>query len=264
MTMEGAIHPHEKTCYRPIEIAIRWCNLMDQEGQILALAANHTAFQQHNFGSWPCISHKLEMLWKALRRGEILSGPLDASVGSEQAFDPWSFSIPHLDLKYWFIQHRPSDKPGFLFTEAERRSPHNVSHDVFHELLHMFDVATIKLQHEQLRVGQLNAERVKLQKARHALDQELTELRSNIRNLSTPSEHSEAAYLQLIGELLKLILGHSPSGQPYSTLTSQAAIIDKLIAYNPNRYGFSQRTLEQRFSAANRSLLEADPHRKSR
>jgi hypothetical protein len=264
MTTEGAIHPSEKISYRPIDIAIRWCGLIEQEQEILALETQGTGGLPQAFSPWPCVPQKLEILWSAIRKGEVFSLPLDAPANSAQP-DPLSSTILHIDLKYWFIQHRPFDRPEFLFNETERRAPLSVSQDFFHELLLMFDASIGQLRDEQLRIAKLNAEKAKLHSERRKLLQDNTALRIQNRNLSTPNEHSEAAYLQLIGELVKLILGHSPSGQPYSTFRSQASIIDKLIAYNPGRLGFAQRRLEQRFAAANRRLAEvADLPRKSR
>ncbi|HEY0290685.1 MAG TPA: hypothetical protein VGC62_27390 [Pseudomonas sp.] len=44
--------------------------------------------------------------------------------------------------------------------------------------------------------------------------------------------------------------------RPYSSFTSRASIISALMAHNRNKPGFSQRTLEEKFAAAKRSIGE--------
>ena len=68
------------------------------------------------------------------------------------------------------------------------------------------------------------------------------------------SDRSETAYLHIIGAMLNLLLGHSPSGKPHSVFRSQSAIVDALIAYNKELSGVSKRTLDEKFAAAKRSL----------
>lgn len=264
MATESAVYRREKSSYRPIEIAMRWCSVMEQEHAILAMEARHTAFLQRDFAQWPCITQKLEVLWEAINNEEIPFASLTSSSGQGQAIDPFALTIRHIDLKYWFIQYHPSEKPDFLFNEAERQAPLGENYDICCELVRVVELSINQLKHEQARVAKLHAEKESLHSEQNELHQVITELRSKIRKMSTPNESSEASYLRLIGELLKLILGKSPSGQPYSTFTSQASIIEKLIAYNPDKHGFTQRTLEERFAAANRSLSEITPRRKPR
>jgi len=67
-------------------------------------------------------------------------------------------------------------------------------------------------------------------------------------------ERAETTYLNIIGGLLMLMFGQTPAGRPQSVYASQAAVIDALQATFPGLAGLSQRTLEEKFAAAKRSL----------
>ncbi|MNP52565.1 hypothetical protein D3C76_1469650 [compost metagenome] len=68
------------------------------------------------------------------------------------------------------------------------------------------------------------------------------------------SERSEHTYLQTIGALNYTILGKSPAGKPLSVFESQAAIVDAITARFADVPGLKKRTLDGKFSAANRIL----------
>lgn len=71
------------------------------------------------------------------------------------------------------------------------------------------------------------------------------------------SVRSETTYLHIIGGLLGLLLGHSPSGQPYSSFRSEDAVMSALMANHSRRLGLSERTLQAKFAAAKRSLASS-------
>ncbi len=66
----------------------------------------------------------------------------------------------------------------------------------------------------------------------------------------------ETSYKNIIGALLQLLLGHTPSGKAHSLFKDQAAIIDGILASNPGKPGLSKRNLEAKFAAANQSMLD--------
>ena len=68
------------------------------------------------------------------------------------------------------------------------------------------------------------------------------------------SERSETTYLHIIGGMLTLLLGRNSAGQPYSTFTTQEAVIHTLMEHHGNLSGISERTLLAKFAAAKRSL----------
>ena len=70
----------------------------------------------------------------------------------------------------------------------------------------------------------------------------------------TPGERSETTYLNIIGGLLSLMLSEPSAGKPRSTFNNQSTIISALLEHYRNKPGISQRTLEDKFAAAKRSL----------
>jgi len=60
--------------------------------------------------------------------------------------------------------------------------------------------------------------------------------------------------LALIGGLVGLMLGKSPSGKKNSIFQDQVAISAALIAHYPNVEGFGESTLEQKFAEANKRI----------
>lgn len=75
-----------------------------------------------------------------------------------------------------------------------------------------------------------------------------------LQNNLVLSGRSEAAYQNIIGALLDVVLGSSPGGQPYSIFDSQAALIDSLVAHHGTKDGISQSNLDRKFSASKKQL----------
>lgn len=65
---------------------------------------------------------------------------------------------------------------------------------------------------------------------------------------------SETTYLNIIGALVDVMLGKSPDGKVNPPFNCQAAIIFAMVERYNGKPGISQRTLEQKFADANRSL----------
>src|SRR3546814_13384159 len=68
------------------------------------------------------------------------------------------------------------------------------------------------------------------------------------------SYRAEATYLHIIGTMLELMLGQSPSGTPYSSFNSQEAIATAMIAHHGELMGITDRTLQAKFAQARRKL----------
>jgi hypothetical protein len=64
----------------------------------------------------------------------------------------------------------------------------------------------------------------------------------------------EAAYLNIIGSMLALMLGESPAGKPHSVFEDQTAIVDALVANFGSIDGISKRNLDGKFAQANQKL----------
>ncbi|MCS4309144.1 hypothetical protein M2404_003507 [Rheinheimera pacifica] len=68
------------------------------------------------------------------------------------------------------------------------------------------------------------------------------------------TDRAESTYLHIIGGMLELMLGQSPSGNPYSSFRTQEAIISALIANHSGAMGITERTLNGKFANARRKL----------
>lgn len=239
-------HPGTKIFYRPIEVAVRWCGLEEFESQILREASS-SVYQPEKLVVPACIQEKLDILWDAILHGELIYGYYGITTPSGACIEPSLVTIRHVDLKSWFVKFYPLEKPNFLFTTLERKSFHNNDIDLVNALI---------TENNALKTLYKNAKDYseKLELEVQALRRDNTKLTNLVHQHKKPNARNERAYLQLIGTLVNLFLAKTPSGKPYSPFTSQASIISALMAHNRNKAGFSQRTLEEKFAAARRSI----------
>lgn len=70
------------------------------------------------------------------------------------------------------------------------------------------------------------------------------------------NDRERRAYLNTIGALLRLLFGKTQLGKNNSVFKNQASVIDALLENNPNTYGISKRSLEEKFAEANRLIDE--------
>jgi hypothetical protein len=138
----------------------------------------------------------------------------------------------------------PAHRPPFLFSRLERNATPGLSLEA---------VQALFLEREGLRL--------RIEQREQEIERLRTQLRTtNARVSLRPdadsvlSARSETAYLNITGALLDLLLGLSPSGQPYSSFRTQEAIITTLVATHGGRLGIAERTLEAKFAAAKRAL----------
>ena len=104
--------------------------------------------------------------------------------------------------------------------------------------------------------GETNAEILFLQHQVLQMEEQLGELQSRLKSPSSVSDRQQSAYLRIIGALLGLLLGRSPSGQPFSKFESQQAVIDAIHGHFGERAGLSKRNLEDKFAQGKRLLEE--------
>lgn len=91
---------------------------------------------------------------------------------------------------------------------------------------------------------------------------ELLRLQDELSDADAPSgkaigPREQTTYLNIIGSLVALMLDKSPAGKPLSVFDSQSAILEALLARHAGLQGLSQRTLEEKFAAAKRSIASA-------
>jgi len=239
--------PLSKVYYRPIEAAIRWTRLWKQEREILAALETRSLPEPGDFPQWPTLRLNAERIFDALRNGELPYGLNGVSAPPETPINHPGLTVRHVHLKAWMQRYYPEQRPSFLFSALERS---------VHPAITIDDVRTLTFERDSLK--SLVAER----------DAEITALRVELRALlksieaasrsGAPADaltpRAETTYLHIIGGLVSLVLGRSPSGQPYSSFHTQESIVSAMIAHCGERMGISERTLHAKFAAARRKL----------
>ncbi|RON67210.1 hypothetical protein BK671_14635 [Pseudomonas fluorescens] len=234
----------KKLFYRPIEIAIRWCEMMNFENIILRKIDTKIPIER-TLASFPNLLEKIEILNDAIRNKELSYGFMGITTSSDEAVEQSMLTIRHNDLKRWFIEYHPSQQPDFIFDETERQSVPPRTLETYKVLLLELGICKAELERTHRLINDLTEER-------DLSHRENANLIMHRQNSNEPNERAQRSYLRLIGALITLLLGKSPSGKPYSRFSSQSSIISVLTAQNEGIPGFNKRTLEERFAAANR------------
>lgn len=243
--------PLLKVHYRPIEAAIRWSGLLEYERQILGTLGDRTAPMPDEFPAWPTLRLNTDRIYDGIINQELPWAINGKAAHEAPSIDRTDLTVRHIDLKTWMIRYYPEQRPAFLFVEGERR--------LDQQTLAAMDVLQLLL-----------AERDSLRTKVDFRERELAELRFKIsahprgpRHVKNPqpsdssmSARAETTYLHIIGGLLDVMLGHAPSGQPYSRFKTQEAIVSVMLAQHGRRLGSSERTLHAKFAAARRQLAE--------
>lgn len=239
-------NPQVKIFYRPIDAALRWCNLIRFETQIVQAAWSYPDQLRLLFPQWPCLQTSIEVIFDAVRNGELPYGCLGISVLPGTPVELSLLTVRHSDLRHWMQTYYPDQRPGFLF-ESVDDTRDKVSLGVHFALQAERDALlrernTLQLQHQDVEVD--------LQ----ALGLERESLKELVKAQGQLSDRSEHTYLQIIGALLNTFLDVSPAGKPLSVFKSQSAIVDAVTARHNDIPGLSKRTLDKKFAAANRAL----------
>ncbi|MBV6826487.1 hypothetical protein [Pseudomonas sp. PD9R] len=242
-------NPLAKVFYRPIDAAIRWCNLMAHESQILEFTRDCPAVLSTTFPQWPCLHANTEKIYDAIRNGELTYGCLGISVPMGSYVEPYQLTIRHSDLRHWMQVYFPDQKPGFLF-ESGRDTHEKVSIGTFLALQADRDTLLRELNTLQHHLQDILVDL-------RAIGLERDDLKAMVKTHGQLSDRSELTYQNIIGALLNLFLDQSPAGHPLSMFKSQSAIVDAVIARHSEVPGLSKRTLDEKFAAANRNLKKS-------
>jgi len=242
-------NPQTKIFYRPIDAALRWCNLTRYESQIMQAAWSRTEELASLFPQWPGLHATTEKIYDAVRNGELPYGCLGISVPMGTYVESYQLTIRHSDLRRWMQIYYPDQKPTFLF-ESGRDARGKISLGTFLALQAdrdalLRELNTLQHHHQDILVD--------LQ----SIGIERDDLKAMVKTQGQLSERSELTYKNIIGVLLNLFLDQSPAGNPLSVFKTQAAIVDAIIARYRDVPGLSKRTLDEKFAAANRSLKES-------
>ncbi|EIU1410589.1 TPA: hypothetical protein L5G07_001461 [Pseudomonas aeruginosa] len=246
MHMEPAI---SKVFYRPIEAAIRWAGLLKHEWEILAAVPSPRDLPlRHECPRWRELRLYTHRIYDAIDNGELPFGRNGITLKDESLLRSPELTIRHLDLKRWMRAHYPEHRPPFLFSRCER-----IAHPI------------ITLEAGQAMLVERQAIKSELDYCRHQLH-ELQEKHGallrhpSINATCNPcgvSDRAETTYLHIIGGMVELMLGRSPSGVAYSRFRTQEAIVSALVANYRGSMGITERTLNGKFAIARRSLHSA-------
>lgn len=230
--------PLSKVHYRPLEAATRWSGLARHEAEILEALGNE-APNTDGYKRWPSVSLNVARIYDGILNHELPYAIDGITVLEAPRLDDPKLTVRHVDLKQWMTRFYPEQRPAFLFSRAER---------VAHPTLTREDAQTLLMQQQLLRL-QVRQRNRELQELRR---------RSVVGITATPdlTLRAETTYLNVIGAMVDLLLGKSPSGQAYSTFRTQESIISALVAHHGGRLGISERSLEGKFAAGKRALTK--------
>ncbi|OGA58463.1 MAG: receptor protein-tyrosine kinase [Burkholderiales bacterium RIFCSPHIGHO2_01_FULL_64_960] len=237
-----------KTYYRPIEAAIRWAGLLRFEQRILETVGDRPLPKPDEFPRWPLLRLYTDRIYDGIAHGELIYGKGGVVRGAVKVeVDDPALTIRHVDLKDWVARYYPGEKPSFLFDEIERAlhpaiNPHALNVLLAEREATKVELTELKQAHENLRT------------AHDALVKDHAVRIAECDSTREPGPRSESTYLNIIGGLLTLLLGKSPSGTAYSSFRNLDAVVSALLAHHEGRPGLSERTLWSKLAQARRHL----------
>ena len=238
----------EKAYYTPVEAALRWCNLITHEVLILERVGLGVLPGVGMFPQWPCLRVNAEKILDAINNGEIAYGRDGKTVDPGEQVARHRLTVRHSDLKAWMSKNYPNQKPSFLFDTVEQQLHAGITVEAYQ---------TLQAENKRLNIRLANAVKT-FQQQKHAIAElqgERDSLRKTVGNsVQNIDGRSKTTYLNIIGGLLSLMLGNSPSGRKLSEFANQGAIINAMLAHFEGVQGISVRTLEDKFSEANKSI----------
>ncbi|MBX5857182.1 hypothetical protein ISE11_18350 [Pseudomonas aeruginosa] len=241
--------PTSKVFYRPIEASIRWAGLLRFKQVILAsISSPRRLPPSFDCPRWGELRLYTDRIYDGIINGELPFGKNGVTLNDTDLINSPELTVRHVDLKRWMRQHYPEQRPGFLFCRSER-----IAHPVI-----------------SLETGQaMLVEQMALKSALDQCKRQLHELQDKHDALLKQSkvipacaqcpisDRAEATYLNIIGAMLELMLGQSPSGTPYSSFKTQEAVVSALVAHHHGVMGIAERTLNGKFATARRRLHSA-------
>ncbi|UBT80375.1 hypothetical protein LCH33_003798 [Pseudomonas amygdali] len=238
--------PLSKVFYRPIEASIRWAGLLRFKHVILAsISSPRNLPNSLDCPRWSELRLYTDRIYDGILNGELPFGQNGITTQDAALIDSPDITVRHIDLKRWMHQHYPEHRPGFLFSRSERIAHPMISLETGQAML--VEQLALKSALEQSK-RQLR----ELQDKHDALLKQSTVIPACAQ--CPISDRAEATYLNIIGGMLELMLGQSPSGAPYSSFKTQEAVVSALIAHHYGVMGIAERTLNGKFATARRRL----------
>ncbi|QOY21942.1 hypothetical protein FYK61_11280 [Xanthomonas citri] len=241
--------PLSKVFYRPIEASIRWAGLLRFKHVILAsIASPRNLPNSLDCPRWSELRLYTDRIYDGILNGELPFGQNGITTPDAALIDSPDLTVRHIHLKRWMHQHYPEHRPGFLFSRSERIAHPVISLETGHAML--VEQLALKSALEQSK-----RQFRELQDKHDALLKQSTVIPACAQ--CPISDRAEATYLNIIGGMLELMLGQSPSGAPYSSFKTQEAVVSALVAHHHGVMGIAERTLNGKFATARRRLHSA-------
>jgi hypothetical protein len=236
-----------KPFYYLVEAAIKWCQLQDYEYQILRAHSHSPQSLSTAFPHWPHLSQSMEKLADAIANHDLVYGELGVSVtpGTRVPLD--LVTIRHHDLKAWMTRFFPAEKPPFLFDTVERSVQPEISIEAFQVL--KAELLTLRIQ-----LVQAEQRLVQQDEANFTVSAERDKLRMMIEEQSPIGERGTCGYESVIGAMLQVIFGQTPTGKSYSVFENQESLVTAIVAHCGHVRGISKRSLDSKFAAGRRRV----------
>lgn len=237
-----------KTYYRPIEAAIRWCGLIRFEQRIQQTLGQRPVPELQDFPRWPLLRLYAERIFDALMHGELPYGKAGIVLTTQRpSLDDPELTVRHVDLKAWVARYYPGEKPAFLFDDIER---------ALHPAVDLKTLSVLLVEREAVKAqfAELAQMHDTLRAEHDVLVKDHAKRVAEGNQAREPGLRSESTYLNIIGGLLSLLLGKSPSGRAYSSFHNMDAVVSALLAHHEGRPGLSERTLWTKLAQARRHL----------
>lgn len=241
--------PLSKVFYRPIEAAIRWAGLLRYKPVIIAAITSPRCLPQTlDCPRWNECRLYAERIYDGIVNAELPFGKNGITLNDPELLSSPDLTVRHVDLKRWMRSHYPEHRPGFLFTRGERMAHPFITMETGQAILLERLALQAALEHTRHQMQELQEQHQALLK------------QSAVLLASTPcviSERAETTYLNIIGGMLTLMLGQSPSGMPYSSFKTQEALVSALVAHYGGTMGITERTLNGKFANARKCVRSA-------
>ncbi|CAB3803133.1 hypothetical protein LMG28614_05747 [Paraburkholderia ultramafica] len=248
------------TVYPVPEAAALWCGVPREElRQELRAAvpvgeadAMSRAVLRHPY--LPCLEPRIRAMHLAIDAGQLdafRENGRRLPKGEHVAYE--RRHVYGLDLKEWAKAITPSERPAFLFDEVERGIHTGITQEAYQSLKAAHDAKEQNVIRANGRIRELEEEKARVEAERNSLKGMVDRMSAQLAS-APPSERSETTYLNVIAGLVRLLTPSQVQDLAGARYDSQAAVIQALLAAFPARPGIAQRTLQERFAAANRSI----------
>lgn len=238
-----------KPFYYLVEAAIKWCQLHDHEHQILRSHYHSSRSLSTAFPHWPHLSQNMEKLIDAITNDDLAYGELGVSVTPGTRVPQDLITIRHNDLKAWMTRFFPAEKPPFLFDVLERSVHQAISIEAFQVL--KAELLTLRIQ-----LVEAESQLAQHDKINSAVIAERDKLRMMLEEQSPLGERGTCAYESVIGAMLQVIFGQTPTGKSYSVFENQESLVTAIVAHCGHLRGISKRSLDSKFAAGRRRVKD--------